>query len=57
MKEHIPDSQEFYDDVLLQPVPTFPGFETPLSAFRNGVIHIQCDDANHNLKWSLQKNG
>lgn len=51
------DSQNFYDDFSLSPVPTFSGYEQTQSSFRNGVMHIQMDvvDDHQKWKWKLCK--
>lgn len=48
-------SQEFYDDVMLQAPPDFPGFGRPELAFRNGVLHACCDKPTGGLKWRLER--
>jgi len=50
----IKDSKNFYDGAMIHPVPGFSGFETPHKSFRNGVIHMHCDDPDTNLRWKLE---
>lgn len=54
VKDVIKDSQDFYDTITANNPPTFPGFEIPNLSFRNGVIHMLCDDPDTNLKWRLE---
>jgi len=54
VKDVIKDSQDFYDTLNGSNPPAFPGFETPNLGFRNGVIHMLCDDPNANIKWRLE---
>jgi len=54
VKDIIPDSQSFYDNVMQLTVPTFSGFETPIPSFRNGVIHMHFNDPSKKLKWRLE---
>lgn len=54
VKDVIKDSQDFYDTLTGSNPPAFPGFETPNLGFRNGVIHMLCDDPNANIKWRLE---
>lgn len=50
----IRDSKNFYDEVLLNTQISFTGFTDIPSGFCNGVIHINCDDAEKNMKWRLE---
>lgn len=54
VKDVIKDSQDFYDTLTGSSPPAFPGFETPNLGFRNGVIHMLCDDPKANIKWRLE---
>ncbi|OCH56556.1 hypothetical protein [Vibrio sp. ZF57] len=48
------ESQDFYDDFTLTLPPSFPGYESTQTSFRNGVMHIQMDDLEANKKWRLK---
>jgi hypothetical protein len=54
VRDIVKDSQNFYDETMMSPVPPFPGFDTPPHRFRNGVIHMHCDDDQKQLKWRLE---
>lgn len=49
----VKDSQNFYDEVMMCSPPTFPGFDTPPLRFRNGVLHMHCNDTSKGVKWRL----
>lgn len=49
----ISNSQNFYDDMMSSPVPSFQGFQPPGTTFRNGVLHMQLNDVGENLRWRL----
>ena len=52
-KHVVKDSQDFYDQMVSQPSPPLHDFiDTPI-AFRNGILHLQLDDTEKNLKWRL----
>lgn len=46
-------AKTFYDEMMLLPVPAFPGFATPNASFRNGVLHMHQDDESKKLNWKL----
>ncbi|MEZ8147708.1 hypothetical protein [Enterovibrio norvegicus] len=48
------DSQDFYDEFSLYSPPVIQGYDSTLSSFRNGVIHIKMDDHETNKKWRLK---
>ncbi|HEV2695908.1 MAG TPA: hypothetical protein VG347_23665 [Verrucomicrobiae bacterium] len=50
------DSQNFFDEHTASPPNDFEGFTHTPFGFRNGVIHIQMEDAPKNLKWKLEPN-
>lgn len=50
----IRDSKNFFDQISAEDPPSFAGFDKPPRAFRNGVIHMNCDDPEKNLKWRLE---
>lgn len=50
----IKDSKNFYDHIMAEPPPSFPGFESPPPRFKNGVLHMHCDDVKKNIKWKLE---
>lgn len=54
VSEVIKDSQDFYDDVMMEPPPNFPGFETPPVSFKNGVLHMHSNDSSKDIKWRLE---
>lgn len=49
----IKDSQDFYDTVTTEPPPVFSGFDAIPSEFRNGILHVEMNDASKNFKWRL----
>ena len=53
VRDVILDSKNFYDKMMAEPVPAFPGFDQPDFSFRNGVVHMHCDDKNGTMKWRL----
>lgn len=52
----INDSKDFFDQIVAEDSPSFAGFDKPPRSFRNGVIHMYCDDPDKNLKWRLEDN-
>lgn len=50
----IRDSKNFFDQISAEEPPSFTGFDKPPRAFRNGVIHMNCDDPEKMLKWRLE---
>jgi hypothetical protein len=50
----IRDSKNFFDQISAEEPPSFAGFDKPPRAFRNGVIHMNCDDSEKTLKWRLE---
>lgn len=48
------DSQDFYDEFTISQPPSFPGYDSTQTSFRNGVIHIQMDDPCLENKWRLK---
>lgn len=50
----INDSKDFFDQIVAEDPPAFAGFDKPPRSFRNGVIHMNCDDPDKNLKWRLE---
>jgi hypothetical protein len=53
MTDAIRDSKNFFDERMAELPPTFPGFETTPVAFKNGLLHMQQDDPQHQLQWRL----
>jgi len=51
----IKDSQNFFDEIMGAPPPSFPSFETPPISFKNGVIHMHSDDPAKDIKWRLKR--
>jgi hypothetical protein len=54
MKEVIKDSQDFFDATISTEPPIFQGFDSTPKSFRNGVIHMNMDDKEVNIKWRLE---
>ena len=52
--EVVRDSQNFFDEVMLDAPNSFPGFDETPSEFRNGLLHSELDDKNKNLNWRLE---
>ena len=50
----INNSKDFFDQIVAEDSPSFAGFDKPPRSFRNGVIHMNCDDPDKNLKWRLE---
>jgi len=50
----IADSQNFFDNVTVEPPREFEGFSIPPLAFRNGLLHTQLDDEEKDLRWRLE---
>ncbi|CAM4363214.1 MULTISPECIES: hypothetical protein [Pseudoalteromonas] len=53
--EPILDSQDFYDEVMGEEGPELESYpKRPYRWFRDGILHINMDDVNKNLKWKLK---
>ncbi len=50
-------SRDFYDACMQAQCPTFSGYESPPKSFKNGVLHLEMDDATKEMKWHLEKEG
>jgi hypothetical protein len=48
------DSKAFYNETIAAPSPQLSGFSNTPITFRNGVLHMQFDDENNELKWRLE---
>ena len=47
--------KDFFDDCITETPPAFPSYTGSQKWFRNGVLHINMDDDNQDLKWALEK--
>ena len=52
-RDVIRDSQDFYDETLVDQAPDFPGFHDSPDWFRNGLLHAKMDNGDAQYKWKL----
>ncbi len=50
----IKESKIFFDECMFEDSPSFAGYEIPPSKFKNGVLHMEMDDLDKDLKWKLE---
>lgn len=51
----IKESKDFFDECMYEDSPSFSGYDIPPSKFKNGVLHMEMDDLDKDLKWKIKK--